>query len=146
MRNTGTETKRFIDSDTNCTEAIVHSFITHLSQRHLEELLELFAEKVDWYVPGDALKATWLGQRTEKTELRDFFQLLWRNTMPVAATIEQVFIQGNSACLIGEFSTRMLPTNKIVHSPFAIFFQCEHNRIVKYRLLEDSFAVSLSMC
>lgn len=127
------------------TQTLVKDFLNSLTTRNMHNLLELFAENVDWYIPGDKSKAVWVGKRNSKKEIREFFQLLWENTEPISASIDNVFTDEHSAAIIGEFSTKMLQTNKIIHSPFSIYFTIENNLIIKYRLLEAGFEVSQAL-
>ncbi|MCH5598856.1 nuclear transport factor 2 family protein [Niabella ginsengisoli] len=127
------------------TQTIIQTFFKHQSERNLKELGELFSDKIDWYIPGDETKAPWLGRRSNKQEVSKFYELLWKNTEPISAHIENIFIDNNNAVIAGEFSTRMLQTNKIVDSMFFIQITIQDNLIIKYRLLEDSLAVSKSL-
>ena len=127
------------------TQNIIQLFFKHLSERNLQELSALFSENVDWYIPGDATKAAWLGRRSSRQEVMEFYELLWKNTEPISVNVENVFINNNQAVVAGEFSTKMLKTGKIVDSLFFILMTIEDDLIVKYRLLEDSFSVSESL-
>jgi ketosteroid isomerase-like protein len=122
-------------------EDLIKRFIQLLTQRDLENLSELFAETVDWYIPGNEAVAPWTGKRKSRQEAKEFFRLLWQNTEPLSATIDKIFIDGNDAVISGEFSTRMLQTGHVVDSLFFIQIKAEDEVIVRYRLLEDSFAV-----
>jgi uncharacterized protein len=122
------------------TQNIIQSFFKHLSERNLKELTDLFSDKIDWYIPGDETKAPWLGTRSNKKEVSDFYELLWKNTEPVSVKVENVFIDNNKAVIAGEFSTKMLQTNNVVDSLFFILVEVDDNKIIKYRLLEDSLA------
>ena len=127
------------------TQNIIQAFFKHLSERNLKELTDLFSDKIDWYIPGDEAKASWLGRRSNKQEVSDFYELLWKNTEPISVEIEHVFIDQNKAVIAGAFSTKMLQTGRIVDSLFFIQITIEDNLIVKYRLLEDSLAVSKAL-
>jgi hypothetical protein len=70
---------------------------------------------------------------------------LWENTQPLSAHIEAILVEGSYAVVTGEFSTKMLPTGKVVDSLFCIQLTVENNLIVRYRLLEDSYAVSVAL-
>ncbi|MBC9794607.1 nuclear transport factor 2 family protein [Sinomicrobium weinanense] len=129
----------------NATKTVVENFLEFLSKRALDQLINLFSDKVDWYIPGDTSKAKWLGKRNNRQELKDLFTLLWSNTEPQMANISKIFIDRSEAVIAGEFITKMVPTGKIVESIFFIHLVVENNKIVKYRLLEDSFAVSKSL-
>lgn len=128
--------------ETEKTQAIVQQFLQYLSERDLEKITSLFSESIDWDIPGNKHKAPWLGKRNNREEVREFYQLLWKNTEPIAAQVDRFLIEKNYAVLIGAFSTRMLATNKIVDSFFCIQITVENNFITKYRLFEDSHAVS----
>ncbi|WP_294821975.1 nuclear transport factor 2 family protein [uncultured Flavobacterium sp.] len=127
------------------TRPIVQQFLQALSQRDLDSITQLFAEDVDWYIPGDSAKAKWLGRRATRSEVADFYELLWSSTEPVSASIDAIFTEGVKAVISGEFVTKMLATGAIVESLFFIQIAVEGDVIVKYRLLEDSHAVSLAL-
>ncbi len=127
------------------TRGLVQKFIHHLAGRDFENLIPLFGEMVDWFIPGNQELAPWLGKRNSKKEIKEFFKLLWENTEPVSAQIDHILVENNLAIIVGEFSTRMLQTGKVVNSIFSIQITFEDSLIVKYRLLEDSYAVSVSL-
>lgn len=129
----------------NDTHNILQSFLKHLSERNLPELVNLFSGNIDWYIPGDETKAPWLGKRNSKEQVADFYELLWKHTEPVSVNIEHIFTDHNKAVIAGEFSTKMKSTDKVVHSLFFIQIKIEDNVIVKFRLLEDSLAVAQSL-
>lgn len=120
-------------------------FLQFMSERNLTELTNLFSDTVDWYIPGDEQKALWLGVRNNKQEVSDFFDLLWKNTEPVSAKIDHIFTDDENAVITGEFVTKMLETGKIVESLFCIQMRIQNNKITRYRLLEDSLAVSKAL-
>ena len=130
---------------TNHTHNIVQSFFKHLSERNLKELTNLYSDTVDWFIPGDKSKAPWLGYRSNRKEVSDFFEQLWKNTEPVSVKVDKVLVEDDTAIISGEFSTKMLQTGKIVDSLFFIQITVQNNSIVRYRLLEDSLAVSISL-
>ena len=129
----------------NNIESIIQKFLKYLTGRELDELSALFSDDIDWYIPGDETKAPWLGKRNSRQEIVDFYKLLWKNTEAVSAEVSNIYIDDTSAIIEGEFSTRMLQTGKVVDSLFFIHLTVENDLIVKYRLLEDSYAVSKAL-
>lgn|SRR5690606_1315121 len=129
----------------NNIESIIQKFLKYLTGRELDELSALFSDDIDWYIPGDETKAPWLGKRNSRHEIVDFYKLLWKNTEAVSAEVSNIYIDDTSAIIAGEFSTRMLQTGKVVDSLFFIHLTVENDLIVKYRLLEDSYAVSKAL-
>lgn len=130
---------------TTNTQLLVQQFLTCLTQRDITKLTTLFDEEVDWYIPGNESLVPWIGRRNSRTEVQSFFQLLWQNTEPVSAKIDHILIDESVAIITGEFSTKMLATDKIVDSVFFIQITFKNGLITRYRLLEDSYAVSLAM-
>ncbi len=59
----------------------------------------LFSENIDWYIPGDKEKASWLGRRKNRQEVKEFHELLWKKTAPVSATINNILFDGNTAVI-----------------------------------------------
>lgn len=127
------------------TRNIVQHFLQFLTQRNLEELIMLFSDNTDWFIPGNTEIAPWLGKRNSRSKIKEFYQLLWNNTEPVSAQIDKIFIDDKEAVIVGDFSTKMLRTNNVVNSPFSIHLTVENNLIVRYRLLEDSYAVHIAL-
>lgn len=126
----------------NSTEKITEQFIDYLSKRDLSNLVNLFSENIQWEVPGNSERVAWLGKRSSKQEIEEFFKILWSATEPESAHIEKVFIADDQAVITGLFSTKMLKTNKVVNSMFFIHMVVQNHEIITYKLLEDSFAVS----
>lgn len=123
----------------------IQQFLLFLSERNLTELTGLFSDTVDWYIPGDEQKAPWLGVRNNKQEISSFFELLWKNTEPVSARIDHIFNDDENAVITGEFVTKMLETGNIAESLFCIQMRIQNDKIIRYRLLEDSLAVSKAL-
>ncbi|MDM8173372.1 MULTISPECIES: nuclear transport factor 2 family protein [Olivibacter] len=124
------------------TRDVVYNYMEALANRDLTKIMRLFAESVDWYIPGNFSRASWLGKRSAKSEIRMFFEDLWSNTKPLTASIQYLFVDDEVAIVVGEFSTKMLPTDQVVDSLFSILIRVQEGLISQYRLLEDSYAVS----
>jgi len=118
--------------------ARVQCYLEALAARELEGVIELFADEVDWYVPGNQEIAPWVGSRTSKQEVKEFFQLLWDNTKPLDVKIENLMVQDDSAVITGSITALMLKSESVFSSPFSMQIDYYKGLIIKYRLLEDS--------
>lgn len=123
----------------------VQAYLRALVARDLPSLVGLFAEHPDWDIPGDRERAPWLGKRGSREEIAAFYELLWQQTEPVSAAVDNMYFSDDSAVIAGSFSTKMLATGKVVDSPFFIQMTVQNGEILRYRLLEDSYAVSVAM-
>lgn len=129
------------ENSTIQTKNIVHQFYQALANRELEQLLCLFSEQLDWEIPGNQELAPWLGKRTSRKEVKDFFELLWQNTEPVTAQIDHILAEGDFAVITGQFSAIMLRTGTMYSSMFSAHFTIKDGEIVRYRLQEDSYGL-----
>jgi uncharacterized protein len=123
------------------TRATVDAFLAALAAGTPEQIAALFADQVDWYIPGNQVLAPWLGQRQTRGEVAAFFRLLRANVEPLRADVHQILVDGEAAIVAGEFASRMLATGKVVESLFFIQLTVQRGQIARYRLLEDSYAV-----
>lgn len=129
----------------NKTRDVITKLLESMGQRNLTKLSELFTDQVDWEIPGDIRRAPWVGKRENKTEVCAFYQLLWENTKPISASVETLMVDGHQGIVIGEFTTKMLLTDKIISSFFCIHIGLKNNLIVRYRLYENTLTVSESL-
>jgi ketosteroid isomerase-like protein len=51
-------------------------------------------------------------------------------------------VEGEKAVALGEFASQVKKTGNVIESEFAFEFTVQDGLIVRYRLFEDSFAVS----
>lgn len=109
------------------TEKVVHSLLTLMAEKNLEEIAQLFAETVDWNIPGNNERAGWVGRRGSRKEVREFFTLLWSNTEMLNARAEKIMVDGGDAIIAGRFSTKMLKTGGIVDSLFLYIWSWRTN-------------------
>ncbi len=129
----------------NNNRDVLLNLLRFMGERDLAKLVGLFASQVDWDIPGDKNLVPWLGKRKSKAEIVAFFQLLWKHTEPISASVETMLMEGGQGVVIGEFCTKMLLTGKEVNSFFCIHVSLKNNLIIKYRLYENSYAVSESL-
>lgn len=120
------------------TKSLIQTYFQALANRDLNTLLDFFAEEVDWCVPGNEELAPWLGERRNKTEIEEFYRLLWQSVEPINGQIERILAEGNFGVATGKFSARMLRSSQVYTSIFSVHFGFTDGKITYYRLLEDS--------
>ncbi len=130
-----------LQTQTTQTREIIHNFYKALAARELETLTQLFAETIDWDIPGNEELAPWLGKRTKRNEVEEFFKLLWQSIEPISAQIDHILVDDDFAIATGHFSSRMSRTDQIFTSMFSAHFTVKDSQIVRYRLQEDSYGL-----
>lgn len=134
-----------LQTQTTQTREIINNFYKALAGRNLETLTQLFAETIDWDIPGNEELAPWLGKRTKRNEVRDFFILLWQSVEPISAQIDHILVENDFAIATGQFSSKMNRSGQIFSSIFSAHFTVKDSLIVRYRLQEDSHGLVEAM-
>lgn len=126
-------------------ETIISNFFDAMAKRNLDNVLSFFADNVDWYIPGNETLAPWLGRRSVKAEVEQFYTMLWQQTTPISGEIFHSFTQGNVTLTSGRFKVKMLQTGQIYESLFFTEITVENNRITKYRILEEGYGLVVAL-
>ncbi|RBL91770.1 nuclear transport factor 2 family protein [Chitinophaga flava] len=124
---------------------IVNNFFNALAKRNLDDILPLFADNIDWYIPGNETLAPWLGRRSTKADVAQFYTMLWQHTTPISGEIFHLITQGNVTLTSGRFKVKMLQTDQIYESLFFTEITVEDNLITKYRLLEEGYGLVVAL-
>lgn len=108
----------------------------------LTAVLELFAEEVDWDIPGDLETVPWIGPRRNREAVGAFHRDLAAHIVPERFEVQNILADDEVAVALGELASRVKATGQLIESPFAFVLTVKQGRIVRYRLLEDSHAVA----
>ena len=65
-------------------------------------------------------------------------------TEPLTFDVDDVMASDVRAVIVGELATRIKATDKVVETAFAIVLTISGDQILRFQMLEDSFAVSLA--
>lgn len=129
-------------ADTRTSRTVAEKFVERLGRQDPDGIQELFAEEIDWHVPGsDALP--WTGRRTRGEEVAPYFTTMWPHFAPGRSKVvlERVVVDGGDAVLLAVFTHTVAASGKEFTTPVAMHLMVEDNRIVRMRLYEDTLAV-----
>jgi ketosteroid isomerase-like protein len=104
----------------------------------------LFADDALFEIPGDDGVLPWIGHRSGRRAVAAFIASTRAMTEPLTFEVEDVMASDARAVIVGELATRIKATDKVVETAFAIVLTISGGRIVRFQMLEDSFAVSLA--
>ncbi|UWX61194.1 nuclear transport factor 2 family protein [Chryseobacterium oranimense] len=127
------------------TRDVVEEFYDLLFRRKEGNIVNLFADSVDWDLPGNKDKFPWTGKRETREEIELFFQELYNNVKSESFTIDFISVEGENAAVAGQLSSKILKYNKVFSTEFVVIFKVINGKIVKYHFLEDSYKLNEEM-
>ncbi|MGH4031071.1 nuclear transport factor 2 family protein [Actinomycetota bacterium Odt1-20B] len=120
---------------------VLDAYLRELESGYSERMVELFAEKVDWSVPG-ADEVPWLGERSTREEIADYFTSHAGYVARDEFVIERVLADDRDGVVLGHFKSRVRANNAPMESWFAIHVTVVDGLITRYRFYEDSLEVA----
>lgn len=108
----------------------------------LAAIVELFDEEIDWDIPGDLQNVPWIGSRRGRAGVAAFFRELAGRLEPRGFALRSILADGEEVSIIGELASLVKQTGKLIETPFVLLLTVRNEKIVRYRMLEDSFAAS----
>jgi ketosteroid isomerase-like protein len=127
------------------TRDVVEEFYDLQFGRKEGNIVDLFADSVDWDLPGNKDKFPWTGKRETREEIELFFQELYNNIQSESFTIDFISVEGENAAVAGQLSSRILKYDKVFSTEFVVIFKVINGKIVKYHFLEDSYKLNEEM-
>jgi ketosteroid isomerase-like protein len=107
-----------------------------------DEIAVLFSTDVQVEIDGDVGALPWIGRRVGRRAVADFVRDTRELLAPVRFAVESVLADDGNAVIVGELASRVRATGKLIETAFAIALQIRDGEITRFRMLEDSFAVS----
>lgn len=124
------------------TKQVVNLFFAILSGDSKEKIETLFADEVDWDMPGNAEKFSWLGKRRTKNEAAAFFVEHAKLVKQEKFEVDFIAVNGEKAVAVGNLSANIKKYNRVYNSEFSAIFKVQNGKIVKYHFLEDSYKLN----
>ena len=124
------------------TRETIDAFLERLGRQEADEVARLFAEDIDWYVPG-ADTLPWTGRRSKRSDVAEYLRTLWRNLVPGESTVEldAILVDGEDAVVFSTFQHTAKRNGRRFRTPSAMRFRVANGEITKMHLYEDTAAV-----
>lgn len=121
----------------------VQTFFHLLGTGDPDRIADVFAEEIDWYVPGDE-SLPWTGRRTHRREVPEYFTLLWPALVAGQSVVEfdRLLVDGDDAVWLGRFTHTVKANNRTFTTPVAFHFTVRDGKISRLHLYEDTHAVA----
>lgn len=124
-------------------EAVIEEFFSRAaSAQDVSVIAELVSDDVDWYIAGDVAIVPWIGRKRGKAGAAEFYRQIREHITSEHFEISGLLAQGNRVLVPGKLASRVNNTGKLIETEFVFDFTVSDGLISRFRLFEDSFAVS----
>lgn len=130
----------------NDAKSVATRLLQCIGGRDLEGMKELFAEEVDWFVPGSS-DLPWTGRRTRGSQVPDFFAVMWPYYADgkSSAEINDIISDGNNVVITGTFSHVVEQSGRSFTTPIALHLKVADGKISHLQLYEDTLLISQAL-
>jgi len=127
----------------NDTNRLAQEFLGRMgSGAEPAEIAKLFSENMEWEIAGDTGVLPWIGKKSGRTAVADFINDSRAMIERIRFEVHDILAGDNRAVILGSLVSKLKRTGKIVETDFAIVLTVANGEIVRFQMLEDSFAVS----
>src|SRR5712672_2546077 len=106
------------------------------------EVAKLFSETLEWDIAGDTGVLPWIGHKSGKDAITDFVLDSRAMLERISFEVHDILASDKRAVILGSLASKLKRTGKVVTTDFAIILTISNDEIVRFQMLEDSFAVS----
>jgi hypothetical protein len=122
---------------------LARAFLTRLgSGVEPTKLAELFSEDLEWEVAGDTGALPWIGTKSGRRAVVDFVNDSAAMIERIGLDVDDILAGENRAVILGSLVSKVKQTGKVIETYFGIILTIADGEIVRFQMLEDSFAVS----
>jgi ketosteroid isomerase-like protein len=127
----------------NDTLQLAQEFLRRMgSDAEPAEIAKLFSETLEWDIAGDTGVLPWIGHKSGRDAIIDFVRDSRAMLERISFEIHDILASEKRAVILGSLASKLKRTGKIVTTDFAIILTISNDQIVRFQMLEDSFAVS----
>jgi uncharacterized protein len=106
------------------------------------EIAKLFSETLEWDIAGDTGVLPWIGHKSGRGAIIDFVRDSRAMLERISFEVHDILASDKRAVILGSLASKLKRTGKVVTTDFAIILTISNDEIVRFQMLEDSFAVS----
>lgn len=106
------------------------------------EIAELVSENVDWLVAGNTTVVPWIGRKQGKAGAAEFYAQIREELTSERFEIKDILVKDKRVIAVGELASRVKKTGRLIETEFVLEMMVEEGLITRFRMFEDSYAVS----
>jgi ketosteroid isomerase-like protein len=108
-------------------------------------LAQMFDQDLKFEIQGDVGVLPWIGHQDGRHAAAAFFREIRILTESLKFDVEDILGSDNRVAIIGALETRIKSSGNIMKSQFAIILTIANGNIIRFQMLEDSFALSCAV-
>ncbi len=124
-------------------ENLVSRFLQALGRKDAEGVAALFADDIDWYVPGHP-DLPWTGTRSRGAQVAEYFRTMWPHfdSDKSSVQLDKLVLSGEDAVIFATFAHTARSTGRSWVTPAVLHLVAADGRFVRMHLSEDTEAVT----
>jgi ketosteroid isomerase-like protein len=127
----------------NDTLRLAQEFLRRMgSDAEPAEIAKLFSETLEWEIAGDTGVLPWIGHKSGRDAITDFVRDSRAMLERISFEVHDILASDKRAVILGSLASKLKRTGRVVTTDFAIILTVSNDEIVRFQMLEDSFAVS----
>jgi len=121
----------------------IGEFFGLIGKGELDRAAGLFAEEIDWLVPGDE-RVPWTGSRTRREEVPGYFTDLWSAMVPGEnqMSVDKILVDGPDAVVLSHVASTAKATGRRFSMREALRMTVEDGKITRMHVYEDTQLVA----
>ncbi|MDI9219649.1 nuclear transport factor 2 family protein [Pantoea sp. EA-12] len=108
----------------------------------VHDIAELVSENVDWLVAGNTQMVPWIGRKHGRKGAAEFYAQIREQLSSERFEINDILFKDKRVIAIGQLASRVIKTGKLIETEFVLDMYVEDGLITRFRMFEDSHAVS----
>ena len=127
----------------NDTLRLAQEFLGRMgSDAEPTEIAKLFSETLEWDIAGDTGALPWIGHKSGRAAITDFVRDSRAMIDRITFEVHDILASDKRAAILGSLTSKLKRNGNVVTTDFAIVLTVANGEIVRFQMLEDSFAVS----
>jgi hypothetical protein len=124
-------------------ENLVTRFLQALGRKDAEGVAALFADDIDWYVPGHP-DLPWTGTRSRGAQVAEYFRTMWPHfdSDKSSVQLDKLVLSGEDAVIFATFAHTARSTGRSWVTPAVLHLVAADGRFIRMHLSEDTEAVT----
>jgi uncharacterized protein len=119
---------------------IVQNAYGYFTSGNIPELLNILTDDVKWTTPGPATIIPWVGFRSGKQQVGEFFKLVSENIEFQKFEPKEYIAEGDKVVVFGHWEGKSKKTGKVDSSSWTMMFTIKNGKVCEFREFSDTFS------